>query len=343
MVFVIIIDIMSTMFRLATISDQSPDGRLALVSRCGNRAAFSERFLTLQSALDRWEKALIEFAHIAEAMERDNGAIEVRQLEDAMLLAPLPRAWQWLDGSAYTTHAALMDRAYGIATVDLGRPLMYQGMSHHFCSPTEDIVFVDEEHGIDFEGEVGVIVDYVPMGTSAADALGHIRLIVQINDWSLRKLGAEEMKTGFGWVQAKPACSVAPFAISPEYLGEAWANGRVQATLEVDRDGAEFGRAACAPMAYGFHELIAHAARTRDLCAGTIIGSGTVSNSDYANVGSSCIAERRAIEMIEHGRPSTEFLHDGEIVAMTLVCPDGSRPCGSLRQRVSVWPRTVGS
>ena len=191
------------------------------------------------------------------------------------------------------------------------------------------------EHGIDFEGEFGVIVDHVPMGTMSGDAMQHIKLIVQINDWSLRTIAPVEMKTGFGWVQAKPACSMAPFAVTPEELGEGWRDGRVCLDLEIEWNGKPFGQANGREMSVGFHELVAHAALTRDLAAGTIIGSGTVSNANYAEVGSSCISEVRAIEMIRCRRAENiGFMAFGDRIRMAGRGPDSSAPFGAIDQTV---------
>ncbi|WP_288806068.1 fumarylacetoacetate hydrolase family protein [uncultured Novosphingobium sp.] len=250
------------------------------------------------------------------------------------LRAPMPRSWQWLDGSAFGTHGELMQIAFGLPPIDTDRPLMYQGISDRFYGPSEPVPFADPAHGIDFEGEFGVIVDHVPMGTSADEALGHIRLVVQINDWSLRAIAPIEMKTGFGWIQAKPPCSMAPFAVTPDALGTAWREGRVCMDLLVDLDGKRFGAANGAAMDFGFHELVAHAALTRDLAAGTVIGSGTVSNANYAEVGSSCISEVRAIEIIRDGKPSTPFMTYGDTVRMEARLPDGTAPFGAIEQEV---------
>jgi fumarylacetoacetate (FAA) hydrolase len=213
-------------------------------------------------------------------------------------------------------------------------PLMYQGVSDKFYGPTDDVRMVDEGLQIDFEGEFGVIVDAVPMGTSAEDCRKHIRLVVQINDWSLRALAGPEMKSGFGWVQAKPPCSMAPFAVTPDELGEQWRDSRACLTLTVDWNGQRFGAANGEPMGYGFHELVAHAARTRDLVAGTVIGSGTVSNENFREVGSSCIAERRGIEIVDQGAPKTEFMKFGDRVRMEALLPDGRAPFGAIDQQV---------
>ena len=196
--------------------------------------------------------------------------------------------------------------------------------------------FLREEDGIDFEGEFGILTSSVPMGTTAAEATQHIRLLVQINDWSLRRLAPAEMKTGFGWIQAKPACSMAPFALTPDELGALWSNARVQATLEVWRNDERFGAVPATDMQWGFDELVAHAAATRTLCAGTLIGSGTVSHPGYKEFGSCCIAERRAIEMIDNaGAATTSYLRFGETVRMQVHDKDKSLPLfGSIDQKV---------
>jgi len=198
----------------------------------------------------------------------------------------------------------------------------------------DDCPFPDEALGIDFEGEFGVIVDAVPMGVTVEQAAAHIRLVVQINDWSLRAIAPIEMKTGFGWIQAKPPCSMAPFAVTPDALGKGWHDGRVQLDLVIDWNGQRFGQVGGGEMAFSFPELIAHAARTRDLVAGTIIGSGTVSNADYASRGSACISERRAIEMIADGAAKTSFMRFGDDVAMAAMTPQGDTPFGRISQRV---------
>jgi fumarylacetoacetate (FAA) hydrolase len=310
--------------RLATLDDGTPDGRLVIVSADG--ASYTPApVATLQQALENWDAVSPELQVVSSFAE---------PLDAAKLRAPLPRAWQWLDGSAFASHGDLMDKALGVVPVKTGKPLMYQGTSDKFYGPTEDVRYLTEEFGIDFEGEFGVIVDAVPMGTSAQDCLQHIRLVVQINDWSLRKLAGPEMKTGFGWVQAKPPCSMAPFAVSPEELGDQWREGRVCADLHVDWNGKRFGAANGEPMGYGFHELVAHACATRDLVAGTVIGSGTVSNENYREIGSSCIAERRGIELVDFGAPRTEFMRFGDTVRMKGTLADGSAPFGVIEQKV---------
>ncbi len=312
--------------RLATLRNGSRDGRLVKISRDGRHYADASALAaTLQEVMERWD----ELAPRLEALPE--GTLP---LDAAAVLAPLPRAWQWLDGSAYRSHGDLMDQLLGIKVERSGLPLMYQGVSDRFYAPTEDVVMAGEEFGIDFEGEFGVIVDHVPMGTSAAEALRHIKLLVQINDWSLRTLARPEMQTGFGWVQAKPPCSMAPFAVTPGELGGQWRNGRVCLDLEVQWNGQRFGNANGEPMEFGFHELVAHAARTRDLVAGTVIGSGTVSNENFREIGSSCIAERRGIEVVDTGAAKTGFMKFGDRVRMQAHAADGSAPFGAIDQKV---------
>jgi fumarylacetoacetate (FAA) hydrolase len=317
--------------RLATLENGRPDGALVVVSADGTRYLASAG-LTLLAAMEDWPIVEPDLLRLAAILEAGGGG----RLDPARLRAPLPRSWQWLDGSAFGTHGQLMQIAFGLPPVDTDRPLMYQGLSDRFYGPTDPVPFADPAHGIDFEGEFGVIVDHVPMGTSPAEALKHIRLVVQINDWSLRTLAPIEMKTGFGWVQAKPPCSMAPFAVTPEALGDAWQDGRVCMDLVIDLNGRRFGEASGAAMDFGFHDLIAHAALTRDLVAGTVIGSGTVSNANYAEVGSSCISEVRAIEIIRDGKPSTPFLASGDSIRMEGRTTDSSVPFGAIEQVVTI-------
>lgn len=308
--------------RLATVKNGTPDGQLVLVSPDGNFYALAP-IATLQAAMENWNAVAPELSVITTFD---------RPLEG--VTAPLPRAWQWLDGSVFASHGALMDKMLGVDKAPVDFPLMYQGVSDKFYGPTDDVVMAGEEYGIDFEGEFGIITDFVPMGTSAANAMKHIKLVVQINDWSLRALAGPEMKTGFGWVRAKPPCTMAPFAITPDELGEEWRDGRVCLDLLVDWNGKRFGAANGEPMGYGFHELVAHAAQTRDLVAGTVIGSGTVSNENFRECGSSCIAERRGIEIVDEGEAKTEFMRFGDRVRMQGTMKDGRAPFGIIDQKV---------
>jgi len=315
--------------KLATIENGTPDGALVVISADGSRH-LPAAIATLQAAIESWETSEPALRALAARLDAGEGD----STDGLAFAAPLPRAWQWLDGSAYRSHGELMETLFGTEPPPAGRPLMYQGLSHQFLSATADVPLPREEDGIDFEGEFGVITDFVPMGVTPEQALGHIKLLVQINDWSLRALAPVEMKTGFGWIHAKPACSVAPFAVTPEVLGDAWREGRVHLPLAVDWNGERFGNAEGGAMEFGFHELVAHAASTRSLCAGTIIGSGTVSNSNFREIGSSCIAERRGIEMLDEGKPRTGFMHFGDTVRMEARLRDGGLLFGAIDQKV---------
>lgn len=309
---------------LATLDDGTPDGRLVVVSSDHKNFAYAP-IPNLREAIEGWGDAAAALAAIQDFPE---------PIVDAPLKAPLPRTWQWLDGSAFPNHGDLMQIAIGHDPIHHDKPLMYQGMSHQFLGPRDDMPLPSEDHGIDFEGEFAVVTDFVPMGTSAADALAHIKLIVQVNDWSLRTLAPAEMKTGFGWIHAKPACSMAPFAVTPDELGPAWQDGRVALDLHITWNERAVGRANGAAMAFGFHDLVAHAALTRDLAAGTIVGSGTVSSPDYAQVGSSCISEVRAIEMIAAGKPATDYMRFGDRLVMEARDAAGAAPFGAIDQKV---------
>lgn len=316
--------------KLATRDNGTADGRLIVVSTDGTRYADASAADTLQHVLENWAQA--EAALRVQCAELDKGG--GKRVDVAAVKAPLPRAWQWLDGSAFRSHGDLMDKVLGVQANRTGRPLMYQGMSDRFYGPCEDVPFPAEDLGIDFEGEFGIIVDEVPMGTTAAEALQHIRLLVQINDWSLRILAGPEMKTGFGWVQAKPPCSMAPFAVTPDELGVAWKEARVCRPLVIDWNGKRFGAANGELMEFGFHELVAHAARTRRLVAGTVIGSGTVSNENFREIGSSCIAERRGIEIVDEGEARTAYMRFGDRVRMEARLPGDKVLFGAIEQRV---------
>jgi fumarylacetoacetate (FAA) hydrolase len=287
--------------KFVSLRNGEKDGQLAVVSRDLTRLVVADGVArTMQELLDDWDVCAPKARHLAEALEGGRARHAVA-FDPANALSPLPRAWQWLDASAFASHGALMQKVFKLDPLPQDRPLMYQGMSDHFIAPLDDVTLPSEADGIDFEGEFGVIVGETRMGVTAEEAASRIRLIVLINDWSLREIAPIEMKTGFGWVQAKPACSMAPVAVTPDELGPHWRSGRVALPLIVQRNGMPFGKPDGQAMQFSFGELVAHAARTRHLCAGTIIGSGTVSNSDAQSVGSFCIAERRALELLHDG------------------------------------------
>jgi len=322
--------------RLATYGDDSIDGFLVVVSQDQTRAADARSVApNLLAALRRWSQVEAPLRALADDLEKD-GADHAFAFDPKRCLAPLPRAPQWCDGSAFLNHGLLMDVAFNKPPIpDFDTiPVMYQGASDDFLGSHADVPFVSEADGIDFEGEFGVVVDDVSMATCAEDTGKHVRLLVQINDWSLRALGAHELRTGFGFLQAKPSTSFAPIAVTPDELGDAWRDGRLDMVLHVWLNGQLVGAASGREMAFSFPELIAHAARTRRLTAGTIIGSGTVSNADRS-VGSSCLAEVRAIEMIDHGAARMPFLKFGDRVTMQARFADGrAGPFGSIDQTV---------
>lgn len=321
--------------KLATLNDGTRDGRLLLVSRDLTRAVSAADLApTLQAAIDHWSSVEHALQCRYDALNRGNlkGAFD---FDAGKVMAPLPRAWQWLDGSCFLSHSELMQRAFNLDPIEgvAHTPLMYQGAGDDFLGPRQDISLPSEAHGIDFEGEFAVLVDAVPMGCTAEQARQHIRLLLQVNDVSLRALAPREMRTGFGFVQAKSSSSFAPVAVSPDELGASWRDARVHLPLQVEWNGEWFGHPHGGDMHFGFDQLIAHAALTRRLSAGTLIGSGTVSNRDRS-VGSACISERRAIEMIEQGAPRTGFMGFGDRIRMEARCADGSALFGALDQRV---------
>ena len=318
--------------KLGTLPGKTKDGRLVVVSRDLTRATDATRIAgSLREAIESWDS--VEDDLLALSDDLANGRVEDFAFRPQEALAPLPRAWQWLDGSTFRSHAELMEAVFKHKT-DPRDMLMYQGVSHQFFGPCEDVPFVSEDDGIDFEGEFGVITGEVPFGASVEQAASSIRLLVQINDWSLRMQAVREIKIAFGWIHAKPPCSLAPVAVTPDELGDAWHDGRVGLPLFVDWNETRFGAAHGAAMEVSFPEMIAYAARSRSLCAGTIVGSGTVSNANFREVGSSCIAERRGIEVLDHGAPRTDFMRFGDRVRMEARAADGSPLFGAIDQTV---------
>jgi fumarylacetoacetate (FAA) hydrolase len=322
--------------KLATLRDGSRDGCLLVVSRDLTRAVRATGIApTFLSALESWSAAAPALEKLSAALNAGtaSGAFD---LDVEQLAAPLPRTWQWLDGSAFHSHGDLMEKVFKLAPIEgkHTRPLMYQGGSDDLLGASADLPFPSEKDGIDFEAEVAVIVDRVPMGTSPAQALGHVKLIALANDASLRVLAPVEMKTGFGWIQAKPSTSFSPVAVTPDELGPAWRNGRVCLPVKVHWNGREFGHPDASAMGFGFHELVAHAAYSRNLSAGTILGSGTISNETYRTVGSACIAERRGIELIDTGAPVTQYMKFGDRVRIEMFDADGRTIFGAIDQRV---------
>ena len=323
------------------------DGRLAVVSHDLSRYVLAdETAATLQEALDNWTSCEPTLRKIAERLEsKDYGqAFDPSQCE-----SPLPRAFQWADGSAYVNHVELVRKARGAEMPESfwTDPLMYQGGSDSFIGPYEPILAASEDWGIDFEAEVAVITGDVPMGVSAKDALAHIKLVMLVNDVSLRNLIPGELGKGFGFFQSKPSSAFSPVAVTPEELGDAWKNGKLYMPLLSFLNEDPFGRPhAGIDMTFDFGQLIAHAARTRPLGAGTIIGSGTVSNKldggpgkpiEEGGAGYSCIAEIRMIETIETGKPKTEFLRFGDRVRIEMRDSDGLSIFGAIDHEVKQY------
>ena len=306
------------------------DGRLVVVSNdLAYYADAAHIAPTLQAALDDWERVEPALRNLATDLEHET--IPRERFHEREAAAPLPRAYQWADGSAYVNHVALVRQARGAEMPDSfwHDPLMYQGGSDGFLGPRDDIPLADEAWGCDLEAEVVVVTGDVPQGVSSADALGHVLLVGLTNDVSLRNLIPGELAKGFGFFQSKPASSFSPVFVTPDALGERWAGGKLSGALEVDLNGVPFGRAqAGEDMTFDFGTLIAHAAKSRKLGAGTIIGSGTVSNRDgdggpgkpvaAGGLGYSCIAEVRMVETILRGAPETDFLKAGDRVAITV-------------------------
>ena len=330
--------------KLATLKS-GRDGRLVVVSRDLRRAADARAIApTLQAALDDWlthEPALEE---LAERLHR--GAAEDFAFELADCAAPLPRAYQWIDGSVYVNHVELLRQSRGASLPEsyFSEPLIYQGGSDHMLGPRDPLYCADEDFGIDLEAEIGVITDDVPLGTAAEAAARHIKLYTLINDVSLRRLIPPELAKGFGFLQGKPATAFAGVVVTPDELGDALKSETVAGALEVDINGAPFGRARPEiDQVFTFADLIAHATRTRRLGAGTIIGGGTVSNKldggpgravREGGVGYSCIAEQRAVERIRTGKAQTPFLRFGDRIRIEMRHEDGTSIFGSIEQTV---------
>jgi len=320
--------------KLATINNGSRDGRLAVVSTNLSKSVYAGNISpTLLQAIEHW--ADVEKPLRALYDKLNNGTAEgAFDFNAIAAMAPLPRCYQWLDGSTFANHGALMERAFdmGITNEYEKYPLIYQGASDDFLGPCEDVPLPSESDNMDFEGEVAVVVDEIPMGTAKERIAPHIKLLMLVNDVSLRALAPREMKTGFGWVQAKPSTSFSPVAVTPDELGDAWVEGRVHLPLQIKRNGEWFGHPSGKEMTFNFFRLIEHAAYSRRLRAGTVLGSGTVSNASRS-AGSACIAERRAIEKLDQGESKTPFLRFGEKVRVEMFDTAGRSIFGAIDQR----------
>ncbi|HET6521678.1 MAG TPA: fumarylacetoacetate hydrolase family protein [Geminicoccaceae bacterium] len=326
--------------KLASLKD-GRDGRLIVVSRDLGRAVAADRIApTLQSALERWAEVEPGLRALAERLER-GGAEGAFAFDEAACASPLPRAYQWLDGSAYVTHVELVRRARGaeLPARFWTDPLMYQGGSDGFVGPRDPIAATSESWGIDLEAEVAVVTDDVPMATPAALAGRHIRLVMLVNDVTARALIPDELAKGFGFLHGKPASAFSPVAATPDELGDAWRDWKVHLPLLSSINGEPFGGPnAGVDMTFDFARLIEHAATTRHLGAGTIVGSGTVANEaardPASDVGHSCLAERRMLETIRHGAPRTPWLKFGDRVRIEMRNARGRSIFGAIDQEV---------
>ncbi|HAU4930090.1 fumarylacetoacetate hydrolase family protein [Aeromonas hydrophila] len=323
--------------KLATLNNGKRDGALVVVSRDLSRAVrVPQLAATLQAALDEWAELAPKLTAVYQQLN-DGACADAFPFDETACLSPLPRAYQWADGSAYVNHVELVRKARGAEMPESfwHDPLIYQGGSDSFLPPRGTIPMGSEEWGIDFESEIAVITDDVPMGTSPQAAAGHIKLLMLVNDVSLRNLIPGELAKGFGFFQSKPSSSFSPLAITPDELGDDWRDGKVHLPLETHLNGALFGAPdAGVDMTFNFYELIAHAAKTRPLGAGCIIGSGTVSNYDRSR-GSSCLAELRMLEIIESGQATTPFLRFGDTVSIAMQDRNGMSLFGTILQRVT--------
>lgn len=328
--------------KLATLKTGGRDGKLIVVSRDLKRAvAASEVGPNLQAILDDWHTKEAKLAQLSAVLNRGRAA-DSFDFDTNRCAAPLPRAYQWADGSAYVNHVELVRKARGAEMPPSfwTDPLMYQGGSDSFLGPRDPIMVESEEWGIDFEAEVAVVVDDVPMGIAAAEAGKRIRLIMLVNDVSLRHLVPAELAKGFGFFQSKPSSAFSPVAVTPDELGESWDGGKVRLPILVGINGAGFGEPdAGTDMTFEFPQLIAHAARTRPLAAGTVIGSGTISNLDRSR-GSACIAEKRMLETLSGGKPVTPFLRFGDRVRIEMRDGDGNSIFGAIDQEVQRYTRS---
>ena len=323
--------------KLATLKDGSRDGQLVVVSRDLSQAHYATGIAnSLQQVLDDWAFMAPQLEDLSVALNQGR-ARHAFAFDPTQCMAPLPRAFQWADGSAYLNHVELVRKARN-ATVPESfytDPLMYQGGSDDFIGPRDPIVVPDEAYGIDFESEIAVITGDVAMQVSPEEALESVRLVMLVNDVSLRHLIPDELAKGFGFLQGKPATAFSPVAVTVDELGDAWQGGRLNGVLQSAWNGRRVGLCEAGPeMTFHFGQLIAHLAKTRRVRAGSVIGSGTVSNKDWAK-GYSCIAEKRCIETIENGKPSTDFMRFGDTIRIEMKGRDGQSIFGAIDQTVT--------
>jgi fumarylacetoacetate (FAA) hydrolase len=312
------------------------DGTPVLVSRDMKKMVLATSVaLTLRDAIENWTSVEPDLQNLANKLEAEE--VETIVYDPKTLASPLPRAFQWADGSAYLSHMRLVRKARGAEMPANSEtdPMLYQGGSDGFLGPVDPIPFVDKQWGLDFEGEIAVITDDVPRGCSPEQAASHIKFIMLCNDISLRHVMRPELVKGFGFFQSKPASAFSPVCVTPDELGEAWTGGRINLPLITTYNGKEFGHVdAGKDLSFEFTDLIAHAARTRELSAGTIIGSGTVSNENHGEVGSNCLAEKRMIETIRDGKATTRFMEPGDTIRFEMLNGEGESIFGAIEQTV---------
>ena len=323
--------------KLGTLKEGGRDGTLVVVSRDLQRAVRANGIApTLQQALEDWSNAAPRLTALYQALQEDRaeGAFD---LDDAVLAAPLPRAYEFVDGSAYLPHVERVRRARGAEVPEsfYADPLMYQATSAGFYGPRDPILAASEEWGIDLEAEVVVVTDDVPMGVSPASAAAHIQLVGLVNDVSLRGLIPPELAKGFGFLQSKPRSALSPVFVTPDELGDAWQGSKLHLPMRTWINGRWFGEAETGvDMQFSFADLVAHAAKTRPLSAGTIVGSGTIANEDTGK-GASCLAEQRTVETLRDGKPSTPFLKFGDTVRIEITDAGGASLFGAIEQVVT--------
>ncbi|MDX2056011.1 MAG: fumarylacetoacetate hydrolase family protein [Polyangiaceae bacterium] len=310
------------------------DGQLIVVNRDGTRYTSARTVApTLQAALEAWPTASLALAVLSQELEA--GTIASSPLDISQLAAPLPRAYEWVDGSAFIQHIRLVRKARGAEPPAslLTDPLVYQGGSSVLLGPTDPIELIDSAHGLDFEAEVAVILADTPRGTTVATAESHVALLLLANDITLRELVPSELAKGFGFFVSKPATAFSPFAVTPDELGPAWRDGRVHLRLRSTLNGTLMGDPEASEMHFSFYDLMAHITQTRAFGAGTILGSGTVSNVDTAR-GVSCLAERRMLETLAHGAPRTPYLKPGDHIEIEMLDANGASVFGRISQTV---------
>ena len=323
--------------KLASLKEGGRDGSLIVVSKDLRKAVRADAIApTLQRALEDWSNAAPRLNALSEQL--DAGTAEgVFDLDMKALASPLPRAYEFVDGSAYLPHVERVRRARGAEVPEsfYTDPLMYQAVSAGFYGPCDPILVPDEAHGIDLEAEIVIVTDDVPLGVTAAQAAAHIQLVGLVNDVSLRNLIPGELAKGFGFLQSKPRSALSPVFVTPDELGDAWQDSKLHRPLLTHINGEWFGAPeAGVDMQFNFAQLLAHAARTRPLSAGTIVGSGTVANEDTSK-GASCFAERRTVETLEHGKPQTPFMKFGDVVRIEMLDAEGHSIFGAIEQTVT--------